>query len=193
MTSIPHPELPPNLPVPVDDGACDHLVGLALPPVTLTGASGRSVDMAGLGGLVVMYLYPMSGKDDAGLPDHWDAIPGARGCTPQACAFRDHHRDLAAFGASVFGLATQSPAYLAGEIARLHLPYDLLSDENLAFQSALSLPLFEVKAAGRPVLRRVTLICRDARIIKVFYPVFPPHHSAAQVLDWLATDRSHQP
>ncbi len=184
------PPLPEGLPIPEDDGACDHLIGMRLPPVTLTSSSGRAVNMAALSGLHVIYIYPMSGEDDSVLPDNWDSIPGARGCTPQSCSFRDHQKELSAFGANVFGLATQSPKYLAGEVARIHLPYELLSDENLTFQNALRLPVFDIKVAGPIVLKRVTLICDDAKISHMFYPVFPPDQSAQQVIDWLGKTRS---
>jgi peroxiredoxin len=179
------PTLPPNLPVPTDDGACDHLVGMKLPAVRLTSSAGRAVDMSGLKGLTVIYIYPMSGEDDSVLPDNWDSIPGARGCTPQSCSFRDHQNELAELGAKVFGLATQSPEYLRGEVERIHLPYELLSDQHLAFKEALSLPIFDVTVAGMQVLKRVTLVCQDDEIIHVFYPVFPPDKSADQVIDWL--------
>lgn len=190
MTTASHgtpidPELPDGLPIPVDDGACAHLVGMTLPAIALAAASGARVQLARLQGLTVIYIYPMSGDDDSVLPDQWDSIPGARGCTPQSCSFRDHQNDLHALGARVFGLATQSPAYLRGEVERIHLPYDLLSDQDLALQQALSLPVFEVKVAGSTVLKRVTLICRDAEIVHVFYPVFPPDKSADQVVEWL--------
>ena len=179
------PKLPDDLPIPLDDGACRHLVGRRLPTLELTSSSGRAVDLAKLSGLTVIYAYPMSGADDSLLPDDWDSIPGARGCTPQSCSFRDHQEELTRLGARVFGLATQSPEYLRGEVARIHLPYELLSDEHLAFQLALSLPVFDVQVAGTTVLKRVTLICRDGRIERVFYPVFPPDRSADQVIDCL--------
>lgn len=183
------PPLPEGLPVPEDDGACDHLIGMSLPPVNLVSSSRQLVNMAALRGLNVIYIYPMSGEDDSVLPDNWDSIPGARGCTPQSCSFRDHQKELSEFGANVFGLATQTSDYLAGEVTRIHLPYDLLSDEHLAFQSALSLPVFDIKVAGTTVLKRVTLICDDARISHIFYPVFPPDKSAQHVVDWLRQSR----
>ena len=186
-----NPTLPPDLPVPIDDGACDHLADMRLPPIALTSSAGRQVDLSRLPGLTIVYIYPMSGADDSGLPENWDAIPGARGCTPQSCSFRDHQDELAAFGARVFGLATQPPEYLRGEVACIHLPYELLSDQHLRFRDALNLPLFDVKVAGAMVLKRVTLICRDGRIAHVMYPVFPPNESAQQVIAWLSTNVSH--
>lgn len=179
------PKLPDNLPIPVDDGACRHLVGRKLPTLQLTASSGRAVDVSKLSGLTVIYVYPISGGDDSILPDNWDSIPGARGCTPQSCSFRDHQDELARLGAKVFGLATQSPDYLRAEVARIHLPYELLSDQQLLFKNALSLPAFDVKVAGMTVLKRVTLICRDDEVIHVLYPVFPPDKSAEQVIEWL--------
>ncbi len=192
-TLLKAPELPSDLPVPVDDGACDHLVGMRLPAVQLTSSAGRAVDMSRLVGLTVIYIYPMSGEDDSVLPDDWDSIPGARGCTPQSCSFRDHQNELAGLGAKVFGLATQSPEYLRGEVDRIHLPYELLSDRHLAFKGALSLPLFDITVAGMHILKRVTLICQDDEIIHVFYPVFPPDKSADQVIEWLKSHRHPTP
>ncbi|MGE5722587.1 MAG: peroxiredoxin [Sphingomonadales bacterium] len=185
MNDLPQPTLPPGLPVPADDGACAHLAGLRLPSVALTSASGRTVDLSAIDGLAVVYIYPMSGPDGP-LPDGWDLIPGARGCSPQACNFRDHARQLSAYGATVFGLSTQSPTTLASEVARLHLPFDLLSDEHLDLQRSLRLPLFDIEVSGRRVLKRLTLICRDGRIEHAIYPVFPPDKDAQEVLRWLA-------
>lgn len=185
MIDRPRPKLPTGLPVPVNDGACAHLAGLRLPSVALKAASGRIVKPSAIGGLVVIYIYPMSGPD-APLPDGWDLIPGARGCSPQACDFRDHARDLEAFGASVFGLSTQSPMTLATEVARLHLPFDLLSDEHLELQRRLRLPLFDFEIDGRRILKRVTLICNGGYIEHAIYPVFPPDKSAQEVVRWLA-------
>lgn len=182
---MPYYKLPDNLPEPVDDGACDHLVGAKLPSIALESSSGRKIDLSRLTGLTVIYVYPMSSADDSVLPDNWDSIPGARGCTPQSCSFRDHADELAELGAEVFGLATQSPDYLRGEVGRLHLPFELLSDQDLALQQALRLPVFDVKVAGKAVLKRATLICKDDEIGHVFYPVFPPDKSADQVVEWL--------
>jgi peroxiredoxin len=177
-------ELPSDLPRPVDDGACDHLPGLTLPQVGLPSTSGRLVDLGALGvGRTVIYCYPRTGRPGEPLPDGWDAIPGARGCTPQACAFRDHHRELAALGADVYGLSTQTTAYQREMAERLHLPFEVLSDAEFALVEALRLPTFE--ADGMRLVKRITLIIRDGRIEHVFYPVFPPDQSAEQVIDWL--------
>lgn len=172
-------------PAPVNDGACNHLPGASLPAITLASARRSPTNLQALEGLTVLYFYPMTGADNAGLPAEWDMIPGARGCSPQACGFRDLHDDLIGYGATVFGVATQAPEYLEQEIDRLRLPYDLLSDEHLLAQRALKLPLMPVKAAGRPVFRRFTVVCQNSLIIKVFYPVFPPSANAGEVLSWL--------
>ena len=191
-------ELPRGLPRPVDDGACAHLVGMALPPMKLPSTHGREVDLGVLPpGRSVIYCYPMTGIPGQKLPDGWDLIPGARGCTPQACAFRDHHRELTALGASVFGLSTQTTDHQREMSLRLHLPFEVLSDAELRFATALRLPVFAVN--GMRLIKRLTLIVRDGLIEHVFYPVFPPDQSAGQVLAWLAaqpvsaSDRSRSP
>jgi peroxiredoxin len=182
MTSV--TDLPSDLPAPVDDGACDHLVGLAMPAVRLPSTAGRLVDLAALSApRTVIYCYPRTGKPGQPLPDGWDMIPGARGCTPQSCAFRDHHRDLADLGAEVYGLSTQTTDYQREMAERLHLPFEVLSDARFAFSDALRLPTFEVD--GMRLVKRLTLVVRDKRIEHAFYPVFPPHQSADQVVDWL--------
>jgi len=177
-------DLPPNLPVPVDDGACGHLPGMPLPTVPLSSTAGRQVDLARLSGRTVVYCYPATGKPGQPLPPGWDAIPGARGCTPQSCAFRDHHGDLQAQGVRVFGLSTQSTADQQEAAARLRLPYDLLSDANLAFIRALRLPTFAVE--GRTYVKRLTLVIHEGVIEHVFYPVFPPNANAGEVIRWLS-------
>ncbi|QBD74695.1 peroxiredoxin [Ktedonosporobacter rubrisoli] len=177
-------ELPEGLPVPIDDGACNHLIGLRLPTLSLTSTSGTSVDLATLPGKTVVYCYPRTGRPDQASPDGWDLIPGARGCTPQSCAFRDHYIELQALHAGVFGLSTQDTGYQREAVERLHLPFALLSDEKLAFTQALRLPTFIVE--GMTLIKRLTLIIQDGKIIKVFYPVFPPNQNAAQVISWLS-------
>lgn len=175
--------LPPNLPAPVDDGACDHLTGLTFPPGRLPATDGSFVDIAALEGRTVLYVYPRTGTPGVPLPQDWDIIPGARGCTPQSCAFRDHHAELQGLGARVFGLSTQTTPQQTEAAARLHLPFPLLSDAAGELVRALRLPTFEVEGQG--LLRRVTLIVRGGRIEKVFYPVFPPDQNAQEVLSWL--------
>jgi peroxiredoxin len=184
MTHSDHLYATPNdLPVPIDDGACDHLPGLRLPNIALRSTAGHDLVLADLDGRTVVYCYPRTGRPDEAPLDGWDAIPGARGCTPQSCSFRDHHAELQALRARVFGLSTQSTEYQQEAAARLHLPFELLSDESLAFARALRLPTFE--AAGMTLIKRLTLIIRDGVIEHVMYPVFPPERSAAEVIAWL--------
>ncbi len=177
-------ELPHDLPVPQDDGAADHLAGMELPSIPLSSTSGDTVDLSSLAGLTVVFCYPMTGGPDGSVPAGWDEIPGARGCTPQACSFRDHHGELASLAARVYGASTQDTDYQREAAERLHLPYDLLSDGALAFAGALGLPTFE--ADGMVLLKRLTMVLRDGRVEKVFYPVFPPDRSADEVIEWLS-------
>ena len=181
-------DLPEGIPAPTDDGAADHLPGVRVPSVPLSATSGGKVDLSALSGKTVVYCYPMTGRPFKDLPQGWDEIPGARGCTPQSCSFRDHHAELAQLGARVFGLSTQSTAYQREAAARLRLPFDLLSDEDLAFAEALSLPTFE--AGGMILLMRLTLIIEEGKVEKVFYPVFPPGKNAEEVLAWLRQQSS---
>lgn len=176
-------ELPDGLPEPEDDGACDHLTGFALPSLPLASTAGATVDLAKLPGRTVVYVYPRTGRPDRDPPDGWDALPGARGCTPQSCSFRDHKAELEALGAGIFGLSTQDTDYQREAVARLHLPFELLSDEAFEFAAALGLPEFEL--AGETFLKRVTLIVHGGRVEKCFYPVFPPDRNAEDVLAWL--------
>jgi peroxiredoxin len=177
-------ELPKDLPIPEDDGACSHLTGLELPSITLRSTRDRMVDLSRLTGVAVVYIYPRTGRPDQELPTGWNAIPGARGCTPQSCAFRDHYQELKSLGVTeLFGLSTQDTAYQREAVERLHLPFELLSDEKLGFAQALRLPVFEVD--GMRLVKRITLIARNARIEKVFYPVFPPDKNADEVVEWL--------
>jgi peroxiredoxin len=177
-------ELPKDLPVPIDDGACDHLRGFKLPSIPLQSTAGRVADLSGLSGRTVVYGYPRTGRPDQEPPLGWNEIPGARGCTPQSCAFRDHYRELQSLGAQVFGLSTQDTDYQREAVERLHLPFELLSDAKLRFASALRLPTFQ--AESMTLIKRLTLIIREGTIEKVFYPVFPPDENAAQVVDWLS-------
>jgi peroxiredoxin len=176
--------LPPNLPRPLNDGAADHLVGMTLPNVSLPSTAGRTIDLSDLSApRTVIYCYPMTGVPGKPLPEGWDMIPGARGCTPQACGFRDHHQDLLQLKADVFGLSTQTTEYQLEMSGRLHLPFEILSDSGFKFCDALRLPTFQVD--GMRLLKRVTLIVRRGQIAHAFYPVFPPNESADQVLHWL--------
>ncbi len=179
-----------QIPAPLDDGGARHLEGLSLPDLPLPATDGSMMSLAKLGGRSVVYAYPRTGRpDQIALVDEWDMIPGARGCTPQSCAFRDHHSELLAAGAShVLGLSTQNTDYQREAVARLHLPFAILSDEKLALTKALRLPTMEV--AGLVLLRRMALVIDNGRITKVFYPVFPPDRNAANALAWLKTNPS---
>jgi peroxiredoxin len=174
--------LPDDLPVPSDDGGADHLVGLTMPDIPLVSTAGGTTDLAALPGRTVVYAYPRTGRPNQPLPPGWDEIPGARGCTPQSCAFRDHYQELRALGARVFGLSTQDTDYQAEAVSRHHHPIPLLSDADLRFAHDLDLPTFDV--AGMTLLKRLTLIIDDGRIEHVFYPVFPPDQNASDVIAW---------
>jgi peroxiredoxin len=176
--------LPAGLPVPQDDGAANHLTGATFPDARLRATDGRGVCLAALRGRTIVYAYPRTGRPgEQPLVSDWDAIPGARGCTPESCAFRDHHAAIARLGTQVFGLSTQDTPYQREVVERLALPYPLLSDSSLALASALRLPTFEV--AGQLLLRRLTLSIRDGVIEHVWYPVFPPDTHAGEVVRWL--------
>jgi peroxiredoxin len=176
--------LPPGLPEPEDDGAADHLTGAAMPAIALPATDGSTVDLSSLAGRAVVYAYPWTGRPGQPLlAEDWDLIPGARGCTPETCGFRDHHADLAALGAAVYGLSTQDTDYQRELVERLVLPFAILSDAELALTTALRLPTFEV--AGKTLLKRLTLLVRDGEIEHVWYPVFPADRHAAEVLAWI--------
>lgn len=176
-------ELPKDLPRPVDDGAASHLQGMQLPAVALPTTNGSTVDLGGIPGRFVLYVYPMTGRPGVPLPDGWDGIPGARGCTPQSCSFRDHYAELKSLNTSVFGLSTQATDYQREARDRLHLPFELLSDSGYRLKRLLRLPTFNV--ADMELYKRLALIVENGRIRKVFYPVFPPDQNAAEALAWL--------
>lgn len=173
-----------QLPQPEDDGACAHLTGMSLCKAQLPATDGAHVDLPALSGTTVLYIYPMTGRPDQTLPQGWNEIPGARGCTPQSCSFRDHYADLKALAVDhLYGLSTQTTEYQREAAERMHLPFPLLSDAKLEFAKAMRLPTFDVD--GMVLLKRMTMIVRDATIRKVFYPVFPPDQNAADVIAWL--------
>ena len=174
---------PENLPIPTDDGATDHLLGKKLPAIALMSTKDAALDISTLRGYLVIYCYPMTGVPGIPLPAGWDEIPGARGCTPQSCSFRDHYQELKALNADVVGLSTQITAYQKEMVDRLHLPFPVLSDHELKFQDALKLPVF--KAAGMTLLKRVTLIAKDGVIVAVHYPIFPSDSDPTWVMDYL--------
>ena len=185
MTVTSFSELPDNLPVPEDDGACDHLVGMMIPDISLASTAGEKVMISGLSGVTVLYCYPMTGRPGEELPAGWDDIPGARGCTPQSCAFRDASDQITALNARIFGLSTQDTAYQNEMATRLHLPFAVLSDAKYALSTALRLPLFE--AGGMRLIKRVTLIISDGQITAVHYPIFPSHSDPEWVISTLSS------
>jgi peroxiredoxin len=187
-------QLPQDLPAPVDDGAADHLPGMRVPSVVLPATSGDAVDLANattsdVTKSIVVYAYPRTGvPGEPSLVDDWDSIPGARGCTPESCGFRDHHAELAGLGADVVGLSTQDTDYQREVAERLHLPFPLLSDADHRLTDALRLPTMEV--AGQRLLRRITLLVTDGVVEHVWYPVFTPDTHAEEVVGWLREHRS---
>jgi peroxiredoxin len=177
--------LPADLPVPEDDGAADHLPGLAVPSLPLPATTGAMIDLADIAAkLLVAYVYPRTGRPGQPLIEGWNDIPGARGCTPQSCAYRDGLAEFERLGATVAGISAQSPAEQAEFAGREHIPFPLLSDAGLALVDRLALPTFE--AGGMTLYRRLTLVAEAGTIVKAFYPVFPPDRDAAEVLAWLA-------
>jgi len=176
-------QLPTDLPVPQDDGSASHLMGMRLPNIELLATNGKSIHLGELKGRLVIYCYPMTGQPNVPLPDGWDQIPGARGCTPQSCSFRDHYQELQALGAEVIGLSVQTTDYQKEMADRLHLPFPVVSDANYQFQKALNLPIFV--AAGMTLLKRVTLIANDGVIEAVHYPIFPSDSDPAWVINYL--------
>jgi peroxiredoxin len=180
--------LPPNIPAPPDDGAARHLAGMTLPDIALPATNGPPINLAKLAGRTLVYIYPRTGVPGVDLPPGWNEIPGARGCTPQSCGFRDHDAEIKQLGvAQLFGLSTQDSGYQREAAERLQLPFPLLSDEALQFAMALKLPTFV--AAGMTLLKRMALVIDGGTISKAFYPVFPPDKNAEQVIAWIQSSR----
>jgi len=180
--------LPPDIPAPQDDGGARHLPGMKVADLALPATSGAAVNLARLAGRTVLYIYPRTGVPGVDLPPGWNDIPGARGCTPQSCGFRDHFAELKGLGVShLFGLSTQDTDYQREATERLHLPFAILSDAGLSFTRAMRLPTFTV--AGMTLLKRMAVVIDDGVIAKVFYPVFPPDRNAAEVVAWLRDHR----
>ncbi len=183
--------LPPNLPVPKDDGAARHLPGMQVPAITLVSTANRRVNLADLAReRTVIYCYPRTGAPGQPVPKGWDDIPGARGCTPESCGFRDHYHALEALHVRVCGLSTQTTEYQRETVERLHLPFEILSDADFAVTNALRLPTFEFE--GVRLLKRLTLVLSGGKIEKVFYPVFPPDKHAEEVIAWLTRNSAQR-
>ena len=180
-------QLPTDLPIPQDDGSTNHLNGLKLPNLSLNASNGKAINLADIKGKLVVYCYPMTGQPNVALPEGWDQIPGARGCTPQSCSFRDHYQELQELGAEVLALSVQPTEYQKEMVDRLHLPFQVVSDVNYQFQKALNLPTFV--AAGMKLLKRVTLIANNGEIEAVHYPIFPSDSDPSWVIDYL---KSHK-
>ena len=174
-----------TIPAPIDDGAIGHLLGARMAAVPLQATNGETIDLSALRGRTIVYAYPRTGRPGIENPEGWDMIPGARGCTPQACSYRDHFAELKALGVDhLFGLSTQEPGYQREAAERLHLPFAILSDEHLKLTRAMNLPIFET--SGMLLLKRFTLVIKNGKVEHVFYPVFPPDRSASDVIAWLS-------
>jgi peroxiredoxin len=173
------------IPAPIDDGATRHLIGDPIASVSLRATNGETVDLSRQRGRTIVYAYPRTGRPGIENPEGWDMIPGARGCTPQTCSFRDHFSELRTLGVDhLFGLSTQDPDYQREAADRLHLPFAILSDNDLTLTRAMNLPTFET--SGMTLLKRFTLVIDDGRVEHVFYPVFPPDRNANDVIEWLS-------
>lgn len=187
----PDQTFPSDLPRPEDDGACDHLKGSTFPSISLPSTAGDSIDPSTLTGLTVLFCYPRTGGPNETITEDWNAIPGARGCTPQACSFLDAFKEFTELGAKhIFGASTQDTSYQQEVRERVHLPYQLLSDEGLEMVDKLKLPTFEWQ--GKKLIKRMSMAIEDGKIIKVWYPVFPPNESANEVLKWLKSEYKGQ-
>lgn len=179
--------LPKGLPVPANDGLADHLIGMHIPSVPLSSISGKIIDLSAIQGWHVIYCYPLTGRPESNLPDDWNSIPGARGCTPQTCSYRDYYHELLKLQAKVFGVSTQTSEYQREMAGRLHIPFEVLSDSQLKFAHALRLPTINVN--GHWLIKRITLIAHYSVIRQVHYPVFPPDKDPEKVIEWLTINR----
>ncbi len=180
--------IPANLPIPSDDGACEHLENMLMPDVSLWSTDDQKINLSRLSGWNVIFCYPMTGRPGVAIPEGWVQIPGAAGCTPQACSYRDNHAELKRNGVGVYGISTQTSEAQKEASNRLGLPYPLLSDADHSLSSALKLPLLEV--GGLKLIKRLTLIFKDGVIKKCFYPVFPSDKNVVEVIDWLSENQA---
>lgn len=179
--------LPEGLPVPADDGACDHLCGMSLPAIQLKATSGRSVSLQTLNQPTIIFFYPRTGEPDKPAPADWDLIPGARGCTPQSCGFRDLYREFQQLGYQIFGFSSQDTDYQKEFVQRNHIPFEILSDAQFEFIDYMNLPTFEYE--GLRLVKRMAWVIQEGVVQKVFYPIFPPNENASAVLSWLKSRR----
>ncbi len=178
-----------KIPAPKLDASLEHLNNFIIPEIKLSSTSGDEIDLSKLIGLTIIYVYPMTGQPNVALPEGWDEIPGARGCTPQSCSFRDNFSELKKLNIkNIFGLSSQTTKYQKEMSERLHLPYPILSDEKLVFANALKLPTFKVD--NMSLIKRITLIINNNKIIKYFYPVFPPDQNVNDVIFWLRKSKA---
>ncbi|MCW9059411.1 MAG: peroxiredoxin [Gammaproteobacteria bacterium] len=180
--------IPANAPIPSDDGACEHLENMLMPDVSLWSTDDQKINLSRLSGWNVIFCYPMTGRPGVSIPEGWIQIPGAAGCTPQACSYRDNHTELKRSGVGVYGISTQTSEAQKEASNRLGLPYPLLSDANFSFSLALKLPLLEV--GNFKLIKRLTFILKDGMIKKCFYPVFPPEKNVVEVLAWLSENQA---
>lgn len=180
--------IPNDLPIPLDDGACGHLQNTRMPDVSLWSTYDREINQSKLPGWNVIFCYPMTGRPGLAIPAGWVQIPGAAGCTPQVCSYRENHGVLSGHSVGIYGISTQTSEAQKEASTRLGLPYPLLSDADHSFSSALKLPLFEVD--GLKLIKRLTLIIQDGVILKCFYPVFPPDKNVVEVMDWLSKNQT---
>jgi peroxiredoxin len=180
--------IPTDLPIPLDDGACEHLENMRIPSVSLWSTDDHEINLSSLSGWNIIFCYPMTGRPGVPIPEGWVQIPGAAGCTPQACSYRDNHTELKRNSVGVYGISTQTSEAQKEASNRLGLPYPLLSDANHSFSSALKLPLLEV--GGSKLIKRLTLILKDGVIKKCFYPVFPPDKNVVEVIAWLSENQA---
>ena len=178
--------LPDDLPTPIDDGECDHLEGSSLPSTALSLTNGSLLNLETLNDCV-LYIYPMTAQPGTALPDGWEQIPGARGCTPQSCSFRDHYKEFKNLGFEVFGLSAQDTIYQNEAKERLHLPFEFISDEGMILATSPGIPTFNVE--GLHLYKRTTLVIKNGKIVKCFYPVFPPDKNPDDVINWIKGNR----
>ena len=176
--------IPSDLPIPLDDGACDHLQNAWMPNVSLWSTDDKEINLSDLLGWNVIFCYPMTGRPGLAIPEGWVQIPGAAGCTPQVCSYREKHKELSTNRVGIYGISTQTPEVQKEASTRLGLPYPLLSDADHSFSAALKLPMLEVN--GLKLIKRLTLIIKDGVILKCFYPVFPPDENVIEVMEWLS-------